>query len=237
MKTIICDDCINEAEKTKELLIRNKLVDGEEISIFLPDNLREEIENKTLQCDIAIMDIEFAEKPYNGINLSAEINKLLPSSQIIYLTNILEFASEVYETRHCYFVLKADMEMILPRAVEKAQNIIMKKKDSGVMEIVSDGRRVLIPQSDIVYVERAQRKLIIHTQKDSYSSYGSLRKFLSQANSLFVRCHEAYRVNLDFVRVVRKDEVELAGGENIPVGISFEKMLRTKYMEYWSDRI
>ena len=52
-----------------------------------------------------------------------------------------------------------------------------------------------------------------------------------------MRCHEAYIVNLDFVRVVRKDEVELAGGENIPVGISFEKTLRTKYMEYWSERI
>ena len=178
MKTIICDDCVDEAEITRELIVTKDLAEKEDVRLFLPDELRTEIENGTLQCDIAIMDIEFEKDSYNGINLSAAINKLLPSTQIIYLTNILEFAPDVYDTRHCYFVLKANMELMLPRAFEKAENIINKNENVGVMEIVSDGRRMLIPQKDIVYVERVQRKLIIHTQNDSYSSYGSLRKFL-----------------------------------------------------------
>ena len=100
MKIIICDDSIKEAEKTKEVLVSNKLADESDITIFLPDDLRGEIERRTLLCDIAVMDIEFDAVPYNGINLSAAINELLPFSQIIYLTNILEFAPDVYETKH-----------------------------------------------------------------------------------------------------------------------------------------
>ena len=89
MKIIICDDSIKEAEKTKEVLVSNKLADESDITIFLPDDLRGEIERRTLSCDIAVMDIEFDAVPYNGINLSAAINELLPFSQIIYLTNIM----------------------------------------------------------------------------------------------------------------------------------------------------
>ena len=237
MKIIICDDSIKEAEKTKEVLVSNKLADESDITIFLPDDLRGEIERRTLLCDIAVMDIEFDAVPYNGINLSAAINELLPFSQIIYLTNILEFAPDVYETKHCYFVLKSNMDLMLPRAVNKAVNIIEKNKDAAVMEIVCDGSRVLIPQHDIVFVERSQRKLTIHTEKSDYSFYSSLKKFLSQANGLFVRCHEAYVVNLDYVNVVKKDLVQMEGGRELPIGISFEKNFRTRYMNYWADRV
>ncbi len=237
MRIIICDDSIIEAEKTKEVLISNQLADEADITIFLPDDLRDEIERKSLLCDIAIMDIEFDAIPYNGINLSASINELLPSSQIIYLTNILEFAPDVYETKHCYFVLKSNMDLMLPRAVNKAVNIIQKSKEDAVMEIVCDGSRVLIPQHDIIYVERVQRKLTIHTEKSDYSFYSSLKKFLSQANSMFVRCHEAFVVNLDYVNVVKKDVVQMEGGRELPIGISFEKNFRTRYMNYWADRV
>lgn len=237
MRIIICDDSIIEAEKTKEVLISNQLADEADITIFLPNDLRDEIERKSLLCDIAIMDIEFDAIPYNGINLSASINELLPSSQIIYLTNILEFAPDVYETKHCYFVLKSNMDLMLPRAVNKAVNIIQKSKEDAVMEIVCDGSRVLIPQHDIIYVERVQRKLTIHTEKSDYSFYSSLKKFLSQANSMFVRCHEAFVVNLDYVNVVKKDVVQMEGGRELPIGISFEKNFRTRYMNYWADRV
>lgn len=237
MKIIICDDSIKEAEKTKEVLVSNQLADESDITIFLPDDLRGEIERRSLSCDIAVMDIEFDAVPYNGINLSAAINELLPSSQIIYLTNILEFAPDVYETKHCYFVLKSNMDLMLPRAVNKAVNIIEKSKEDAVMEIVCDGSRVLIPQHDIVFVERSQRKLTIHTEKSDYSFYSSLKKFLSQANGLFVRCHEAYVVNLDYVNVVKKDAVQMEGGRELPIGISFEKNFRTRYMNYWADRV
>lgn len=237
MKVIICDDSIQEAEITKKVIVDNKLAELSDITIFLPDDLRKEIEDEKLECDIAVMDIEFDEVPYNGINLSTAINKLLPASQIIYLTNILEFAPEVYETKHCYFVLKANMDIMLPRAFHKAVNIINKSKEDSVMEIIVDGRRMLIPQHDIIYVERDQRKLAIHTGKAEYGCYSSLKKFLSQASSLFVRCHEAYIVNLDYVNIVKKDSIQIKGGKELPIGISFEKKFRTSYMSYWADRV
>ena len=54
---------------------------------------------------------------------------------------------------------------------------------------------------------------------------------------MFVRCHEAFVVNLDYVNVVKKDVVQMEGGRELPIGISFEKNFRTRYMNYWADRV
>ena len=61
MKVIICDDSIQEAEITKKVIVDNKLAELSDITIFLPDDLRKEIEDEKLECDIAVMDIEFDE--------------------------------------------------------------------------------------------------------------------------------------------------------------------------------
>lgn len=237
MKIIICDDSIKDAELTKKILVDNQLADATDITCYLPETLKERIEEAKLECDIAIMDIEFDTVDYNGIDLSKAINDLLFSSQIIYVTNILEFAPEVYETRHCYFVLKSNMDITLPRAFKKAANIIKENAKKALIDIVSNGSHILIQQKDITYVERVQRKLRIHTIADEYSYYGSLKKFMTQVNNTFARCHEAYVVNLNYVSVVRKDIVQMMDGTEIPIGVSFEKSFRIKYMNYWANRV
>ncbi len=237
MKIIICDDCEEEIVKSKRVILTQKLAEEKDVTTCQPEELLRQIRSQALQCDLFIMDIEFDGRDYNGITLSAAINELLPESQIIYLTNILEFAPEVYETKHCYFVLKANMELMLPRAVRKAEVLIQKRKKNSVLEIFNQGSKVIISQNEILYIERAQRKLQIHTKEKEYSYYSSLRKLQGQLDEVFVRCHEAYIVNLDYVKVVEKEQIQMENSDIIPIGVSYEKELRRRYLNYWAEQV
>ena len=83
-----------DAERAKIILLSCKCVQEEDITILTPQEMHLGLEVQDIKCDIAIMDIEYENRQFNGITLSKELNKKLPLCQIIYLTWVLEFAPE-----------------------------------------------------------------------------------------------------------------------------------------------
>ncbi len=57
--------------------------------------------------DVAFIDIQLQDE--NGIIIAAEINKKWPSCQIVYCTDYLFYAVDVYETSHTYYFLKSQI--------------------------------------------------------------------------------------------------------------------------------
>lgn len=227
---------MQEAKQAQQVLLNSGRKDLD-IELILPEGMLFAVDCDVEKYDIVIMDIDFKNEQYNGIDLSRKINEKLPVSQIIYLTNYLEFAPEVYETRHCYFVLKANMELMLPRAVEKARLIVEETKEKEVLEVVCEGKATFIEEKAIQYIEKVQRTLQIHTQQKTYSCYLSLRTISKRLNALFVRCHGGYIVNLEHIQVVEKDSIQLDNQVEIPIGVTYEKEFRHQYLEYWSKRV
>ena len=161
MKIIICDDERMDAERAKIILLSCKCVQEEDITILTPQEMHLGLEVQDIKCDIAIMDIEYENRQFNGITLSKELNKKLPLCQIIYLTWGLEFAPEVYDTIHCYFVLKQNEEKMLPRAMEKAIQIYCDQEDHEIIELRNHG---CISGRQILYMPRDRIGLCRFTQ-------------------------------------------------------------------------
>ena len=65
--------------------------------------------------DIVFMDIEFGEA--NGIELARE---LFPDgrTQIVFITNYIDYCSDVYEAKHAYFIRKPVTRERLLKALE-----------------------------------------------------------------------------------------------------------------------
>ena len=106
MKLAVCDDVKEDADITLKIVknyFNNKATD---VSYLSPNDLLYEIDNGEFIYDIIILDIDYKNCNYNGIELGKKINDKYPLCNIIYLTGILDFASDVYETNHCYFVMK-----------------------------------------------------------------------------------------------------------------------------------
>lgn len=188
--------------------------------------------------DIVIMDIEFNGVEYDGISLAKRLNVASPNTQIIYLTHILEFAPEVYETDHCYFVMKNNMEVMLPKAFDKALAIYNEQKHKKPLEIINEGHKILIAQDNICYIEKRQRQTIIHTQTDSFSCYDSITSIGKKLSDTIVRCHGGYLVNLSHITYLGGEKIVLGVSDTeIPIGKTYKEHIKHAYLKYWMRRM
>lgn len=241
MKIGICDDDRYECERVRTFINDLTCLDKENIEaiVYEPDELVNIIDSgKNIRWDIMIMDIEFINKNYDGIDLTKRINKAYSECQIIYLTHILEFAPEVYETEHCYFVMKNNMELMLPRAMEKAVNVYNEKVLQKPLEIMSGGHIVYIKQDDIIYVEKNQRQTVVHTDKKSYACYESISALSKKLCNNMVRCHGGYIVNISHITYLGGEKIitDIPDME-IPIGKTYKEQTKQAYLKYWMNRM
>ena len=256
----ICDDECKECERIRSFVEKLPEINEETDRIFIyePDEFRQKLtdignaqgsSNGEPECndnskedmyswDIVIMDIEYKYKDYDGIVLTKSLNEKLSNCQVIYLTHILEFAPEVYDTDHCYFVMKNNMKEMLPRAFKKATDIYKMISMSKPLEIISEGHTVFIPQENIRYVEKAQRQTIIHTDRKEYSCYESISSLSKKFGENVVRCHGGYLVNLSHVTYLGGEKIVMDIPKvDIPIGKTYREQTKQAYLKYWMHRM
>ncbi len=238
----ICDDVLEEALKTKAVLCtyKNSWIADSEIRIYNPAEVSQDIETDSVDFDILLLDICFDGYDYNGITLAHMINRKLPHCQIIYLTKCLTYVRDIYETEHCYFVLKEDAKKKLYPAMEKAKKLrktILHESQNDTLEIISGGHKTFINQKDILYVEREQRHTNIYTIKQHYLCYQSLTALQKELSESLVRCHGGYIVNLQYITYLGRKHLKISGKIDIPIGVTYKSHIREKYQEYWKDQM
>ena len=101
----ICDDDKKWRESCKRTLIGfSTMIDmGMEVMCF--STAEELLEYKETPLDAVFLDIELGRA--NGIFVAKKLNKVRPNCKIIYMTNYLHYATEIYNTEHIWFVIKS----------------------------------------------------------------------------------------------------------------------------------
>ncbi len=234
MKVIICDDEKQDAEVTKELLRNYRGIT--DITICTPEETVFDIEEDFFQYDIAILDIEY-HKEMNGIDVGHLINQKHPACQIIYLTKVTDYASDVYETEHVYFVTKQNQRKTIYRAVDKALGVISSNEKYKYLEIRSRNKKTMLSQKSIMYIERVERKTYVHSETGVLETYQSLSEYMRRLSEDFVRCYGSFLVNLNWVVNLGREKLLLKDGTEIPVGRTYRDKLVRAYMKFISRRV
>lgn len=237
MLIAICDDVETETKKIGKVVRDYIKSEANEIKLYSPEGLLLEIEAGLFKCDIVILDIQFHDHNYNGIDIGRQVNNASPLCQIIYITNFDYYHSDVYDTSHCYFVKKEAMEKTLPRALSKAINIVNQNKDKEYIKITESGKSVYIKQREIRVIEKSERVIIFHLENDKYMSYMSLKAVMNHLCDSFARCHSGFVVNFEYIETVMNDKIIMKGGKEMPVGRAFRKEFMQHYLKYITDRI
>lgn len=181
--------------------------------------------------DLMIMDIYYEDIDYTGIELTKKINTLLPNCQIIYFTQVLDFAPYVYETNHCYFVMKNQKKEMLESALRKALHNYESVCRTAPLCISSNANEIYLNKDEILYIEKIQRQTIIHTLNSDFPCYLSLSELLRNLNEEFVRCHGSFIINLSYVSDYASDSVTLQQ-TRIPLGKTYRRHFRNAYTNY-----
>lgn len=170
--------------------------------------------------DVVLLDIEMPHM--NGMDAAKYIRKNGNDAQIIFVTNMAQYAVEGYEVNALDFVVKpvsyATFSKKLDRAVRKVEELL----DRHVTLFTKEGfTKVYLDK--VNYVEVKAHSIIYHTDAAKFEVRSSMK--LTEAllkDKGFARCNNCYLVNLNNVYEIRKDDLKV-GEEWLPISRTKKK--------------
>ena len=214
----ICDDDSAQLKKTEKLIMEAIAQYSPEIDRFSDGTeLLKAMQNSDYVPDLAVLDIYMPK--CSGIEVAKRLNELAPECRIIFLTSYLGYATDVYETRHSYFILKAELTDRIEAALAKA----LAETTENLRLCFREGRSVkIVPASEVLYLERNLKKTTIALSSGvEHTTPAKAEELLKGVNKgMFVHCHQSYWVNLEKVTSMTADSFILSNGMEIPISRS-----------------
>ena len=229
----VCDDEPLHAAHTRDVILRCGNIDFPLVRLFeTADALIEEIGTRNYCPQIAVLDIRMA--GIDGIKLAARINEALPHCAVIFLTAFLEYATDVYNTRHVYFILKGELEQRIEGALKKA----LEQMDSEQFILISSSAlHKKIPIDDILYMERNLHKTTLQTKSGQELVYTAPADLLkSVPEGTFIRCHQSYWANYRHITAMEKNEFIMTDGAHIPISRTFRDSAKNAFFRCMRNR-
>lgn len=185
---------------------------------------------------VLFMDIYLEQQTSTGIEITSRINRAYPGLPVVFLTGYVCYVSDVYETEHCYFLLKEEMEQKLPTLFEKILPSLYSEQYKWLnLHIGFKVRRV--QQRHILYLERELRKtkvfLVNGECLETTEKLNILQEQLDPEG--FVRCHNSYIVHLKYVKELERTLVTMENGSILNVSKLYGQEMRRRFIA-WENR-
>lgn len=187
-------------------------------------------------CDRA-PDVLFCDVELNcgksGIDLVREVGRVWPSCQVVYVSNHLRYAPEVYVTEHMWFVLKDRFEEHLPNVIQKLRQQM--EDGSCALSVRTVGRQLLsVPCAQIVSLGRKGRVTTMAlADGSSFQIHDRLTDLLELLpERLFIRTHGSYVVGFAHIRLAQHGSVVMQNGTEIPISRRYYRNFCNRYLEW-----
>lgn len=183
---------------------------------------------KENRVDLILSDIEMPK--ITGL----ELLKTLENPPVfIFITAYREFALDGFDTGAIDYLVKPVRFDRFLKAIQKAKDYLdLKRNFNGLQEqsdrifIKSEGKIIKILLSEVIYIEAQGDYLNVETSSEVYSTQMTLSSMEeSIKNEKFLRIQRSFILNLDFVRSIHGNRVELLNGKSISISISKKEEL------------
>lgn len=222
----ICDDEPAHLDYTHALVRRELPSTRFALERFsAPEQLLRAVEAQNYRPDIAILDICMGGA--SGIELAKRLNALAPRCKIIFLTSFLDYATEVYEAEHVYFVLKSEMEQRLRQALRKAEEALGAVRFLPVKQAKGT---TLVPLEQVLFLERSGRKTRVQTEGEALWCAQTPQELLSAVPAeAFIRCHQSYWVRTAKILAMKNNDFYLPDGCRIPLSRTYRQAAKEHF--------
>ncbi|MDM5328670.1 LytTR family DNA-binding domain-containing protein [Neobacillus sp. CF12] len=208
MKVLIAEDNAPSRKLLKHLIksVPNYQFVGEAVN-------GEDLINKVMmeKPDIVLVDINMP--LLNGMEAVKSCKKILPTLQVIFITGHDEYALEAFGVNAIDYIVKPIERGRLYSALERAAAFAKQtgtvppsapvKKD---LMIKQRNQYSFIPLDEIIFIERADRKSVIHMVNQKIELNEALTDLEEILDSRFVGSHRSYIINLQYLT-----KIEAAG--------------------------
>lgn len=235
IKIALCDDNAEDLSVVKQFLLEYKQTSSCTFEIYEfshPDELL----TATESCHFSLYLLDIIMPMVNGIQVARELRWNDKYSPVVFITSEKSFALDAFDVNAVNYLLKpldrdrffSVMDGIFSTLKEEGKNIAIKMK-SGLKTVSLE---------DVAYLEYSNHCVIFHMcTGDDFSTVTqriSFEEFIQTniGGGIFGRCHESFLVNLAFIDVLSKAEIELRNGSRIPVSKSRYSEIQKSYLDY-----
>lgn len=186
-----------------------------------------ELLNAGRQYDIYILDIQMP--GVSGMELAEKLrgDAGFPGPVIIFVTAMREYMPAAFDVQAYHFLVKPIDSEKFNKVLAGAVSDFIRRNRREQVTVQLDGRVYTVMLKDIFFVESSRNKVVLHTKAGAVEYYGKIGEFTESldSDSMFIRCHRCYIVNMEHIARFDEKSIFLKNGQEIFIS-------RTKYTEF-----
>lgn len=242
MKVVICDDSIEDLLKIDRLMRKyQELGPGRDFELekFSDAALLYRRIREGELADIYVLDMIMPTR--SGIDIGSLIRSPGRGGTIIYVTSSDDFALDAYGVHAVRYLLKPVSEEQLFEAMDYALSQAEARRDPVYLVKTREGM-TQIPYSRIEYIENAARRLEVHMAGGETLKSIFIRKSFDEEigevarERNFLQVHKSFLVNLDYVKRMTQEGIEMECGGQLPVSRNRAAQVKREYLLYVSEK-
>ena len=176
--------------------------------------------------DIIILDILL--KSENGIDVGKTLRASNYEGDIVFWTAYDKYAYSALDIKITHYILKGHENGRLYAVLDNALRRIRKR----MLTVRSRDSVIRVYFDRIEFIESRNKHCIIHCSCGvTYISCQSLSSIEQVLDRRFLRCHQSYIVNMDFIKKAGTDFVVFSGSV-VPIRKRNVRAIKEKYLEY-----
>lgn len=180
------------------------------------------LKNKEFHYDILFWDIHTKEG--TSLQLAKDIYQQSPHTQMIYVTSHNHYLKDIFDSNVLYYLEKQDIPYKMDKVIDKMMSFFSNQK----LVIKNKNSIQMIDLKKIMYIERKLRITYIITMDNVFISGDKLNDIMNNLNSLFVRTHNSFIVNKNYVEKITRTSVLLSNNMLIPISRKYNKLVKEK---------
>lgn len=189
------------------------------------------VTNKNL--DLIFLDVEMP-----GMTGIGYLKSMPPKCQVILTTAYQQYALDAFELDVVDYLLKPIRIERFAKAVKKVKEIIELKNHSleisdqePFIYIKSERKFIKLALDDILFIKGLKDYVIIHTADAKYMTAMNVGTIARQlTDELFTRVSKSFVININYIKSIDQDIIDLAGHE-IPLGKTYKEAFLNKYIK------
>ena len=175
----------------------------------------------------------------SGMDAAAAIRKLDGEIPIAFTTSSLDHSLEANRYRSLMYVLKPVSAVDIAHCLKLAAAVRENRRKDVLTFNAADRREREVRFNDIIYIEVFDHRCLIHTAQETLEAVTSVTiDTLDERlpRQKFLRCHQSYIVNLDFVQKIEEGDTVsdfiMTNGDRAYIRVKDFKKMKKVYEDY-----
>ena len=172
----------------------------------------------------------------NGVETARAIRQKDEEVRLFFTTTSADYFADGFAVEATHYLLKPLTEEKIEEALHRLRDFFV--QEESVIAFPNGNKEVLIPKTQILYIETIRNGIMIYCQKEAIPVRCSISEAMERLQfSNFLRCHRYSAVHLAAVERVEDDSFVMTDGKRVLLRREGRKELKEAYYHYFMSKV